>query len=116
MYQIIRYFPLIALTFLFSMIFPAFSQTSHNTEETTIATSLPRFEKVYVDPSSVLLTQEGVFFLTQDGRLQPARLVAVDTQGMYVIRKSYQCPICRRRYPDNVCLTPTCPNKGNPCE
>ena len=72
----------------------------------------PVFEKVYVSPDRILIYPEGVFFLNEAGEVASARLVASDAFGLYIVTTSYQCPACRRRNRDNVCMNQKCPLYG----
>lgn len=74
----------------------------------------PRFEKIYVDAESVILAPEGIFFLDQEGLVCPARLVAVDAHGIYVIaaQKYYQCPVCGKWSNTGKCIYLPCPMYG----
>lgn len=75
-------------------------------------TSAPHFDKIYLSYDRVIVLPEGIFFLSNDGELLPARLVASDAQGLYVVAAFYQCPRCSRWFRSNKCENPACPLNG----
>jgi len=70
---------------------------------------VPSYEKVYVSPDEVLIYPEGIFYLNESGEVAPARLVASDACGLYIVAAAYKCPSCGRYNRNNVCHNPECP-------
>lgn len=70
------------------------------------------FEKIYVSPDRVFIEVEGIFYLTEEGNIAPAKFVASDASGLYVALNAYQCPGCQRWNRDNICFNSRCPLYG----
>lgn len=60
-----------------------------------------RLEKMYVNPQSVRVTQDGIFVLEQ-GQMLPVKTVGKDAKGVFVMRSdSCPCRGCGRPYDYN---------------
>lgn len=70
-----------------------------------------KVEKIYVSPDQVVLTTEGIFFITDAG-LTPVSFISSDIHGLYVMRGYYQCPACGRYNANDVCQNSNCPMFG----
>jgi hypothetical protein len=70
------------------------------------------FEKIYLSPDRILIYPEGIFYLNEAGDVVPARLVASDAAGLYIVAAAYKCPACGRYNRDNICHNPQCPLNG----
>jgi|GEM_PF-6313640 len=66
-------------------------------------------EKIYVSPDCIYIYPEGIFYLNEIAEVVPARLVASDALGVYVVAKYYRCPACGTYNRNNVCIKTTCP-------
>ncbi len=51
-------------------------------------------EKIYLSPERIKVLVEGIFFLTDLGEYQLARLVSSDEGGLYVVSAYIRCPAC----------------------
>jgi hypothetical protein len=51
------------------------------------------YEKVYVTPEQVIISNNGIFYLTHTGELVSANILAVDSCGLYVLATRY-CREC----------------------
>lgn len=99
------------LLFLLAFSTPGFS---HSMSSTDVCKS----ERIYIDPSSVLVTKKGIFIITSDCQI-PCKTLSSDNNGIFVTldaqAKSYvkwiRCGRCGYKYAASI-YTP-CPKSGN---
>jgi hypothetical protein len=80
------------------------------TEE--LSTSHVGFEKIYVQPEQILMTQDGIYFLNNEGHLERTCALLSDSQGLYAIKQYYICPGCGWANDDGKCINTRCPLFG----
>jgi hypothetical protein len=94
--------------FMISMVF-CFSFQGYSADGNS---PTPIVEKIYVQPSQLHITHEGIYFLNEEGDLKKAICLLSDAQGIYILASVFECPVCRRPRWVGVCKTPTCPLYG----
>jgi hypothetical protein len=73
----------------------------------------PPFEKVYVSPDRILVSQEGLFYFNEEGNMIPVQLISSDAAGVYIVGKPvYICPGCGTGNTTNKCINRWCPLFG----
>ena len=94
---------------IIALIIPFLVQADELEDQNAVIS--PQFEKIYVTPDQILLTQEGIFYLTPLGSVSPVRILASDLQGIYIIGEVYRCPGCSR-INRGICTNPACSMYG----
>jgi hypothetical protein len=62
----------------------------------------PPFEKVYIKSNQLLTTPEGIYYVNDQNQRRKVKTLLHDTEGLYVIFFTYECPLCGRRYENEI--------------
>ena len=85
---------------------------SLNAQTEELSSSHVGFEKIYVQPEQIHMTQDGIYFLNNEGHLERTCALLSDSQGLYAIKQYYICPACHWANDDGKCINTRCPLFG----